>query len=527
VIALVLGAAIALMVLGTPLFLVVGTIGVLCFYFFAPEYSSSFQAYQIFPRRIFELTEKNVLLAIPFFVISGNMMTEGKIAHKIINFAKSLLGWLPGGLAISTVLACMIFAAISGSSLVTVVAIGSMVYPALRKDGYPDGFSIGLLTSAGSLGILIPPSIPMLVYAISVQGVDPADLFLAGVLPGFIIGGVFMLYSVALGWGKSYARTPFALSNVWAALKDGFWALNLPVLILGGIYTGLFTPTEAAAMSVVYALVVELFIHRTLKISRLAPIFVESAVSIGTLIVIMAMSFGLNDFLVAQQIPDRAAEWLLERNLTASSFLLLLNALLLVAGALMDIISAILILAPLMAPIAASLGLDPLHLGIIFIVNLEIGFLTPPIGLNLFVASTVFKKPLGMVIRSVVPFILLMIVALGLFSYVPSTALGPVNLLKGRPFWQPLVKEKPAEPAPGEAPADAAAAKPGVLSLEEMMKKTMQDGGEDAGDDEADGSDVTGTPGTAAPAPSTGNRVLTLEEMMKKTMPADGADTAE
>jgi C4-dicarboxylate transporter DctM subunit len=389
------------------------------------------------------LTTKNVLLAIPFFVVSGAIMSAGDIANRLVGVAKAFTGSLPGGLAIATVGGCVFFAAISGSSPVTVIAIGSIMVPALRRAGYDDKFSIGLLTTAGSLGILIPPSIPMLVFAIVAGASAPVDigeLFMAGLLPGLFIGGLLALYSmIVAGRAGSVGRTPFSFAEVGKAVRHGMWAILLPVLILGGIYSGVFTATEAAAVSVIYALVVELYIHRTIGWGHLPKILAESAVMMGTLIIIMVLAFGLNDFLVEEKVPDRAVAWIQSMDLDALEFLLGINLLLLVVGCLMDSISAILIIAPLLTPIAVKLGIDPIHLGVVFIVNLEIGYLTPPIGLNLFVSSSVFDKPLGMVIRSVVPFIGVMMVGLAVITYVPSVALGPVNvLMRDKPFYEPL-----------------------------------------------------------------------------------------
>ncbi|RMG20527.1 MAG: TRAP transporter large permease, partial [Deltaproteobacteria bacterium] len=478
---LVVAAVVGLILLGEPLFVIIGVLATLCFFLWGEGYDH-YEAYQIFVVKMANLTTKNVLLAIPFFVISGAIMTAGGIAERLVSVAKAVVGSLPGGLAMATVGACIFFAAISGSSPVTVIAIGSMIFPALLKEGYGERFSLGLIASAGSLGILIPPSIPMLVYAIVASAtatVDVGELFLAGVLPGVFLGGLMCTYAFAVGLSARrasgemdtarLARTvggallllgggalaAWLLARYVPALlvvallggsgyflyrfRRSFWALLLPILILGGIYSGLFTPTEAAAVSVVYALVVELFIHRELRPGDVPGIFVESGVLMGALLVIMALAFGLNDFLVEAKVPDLAVAAIKEMELSPLGFLLVVNLLLIVVGFFMDSVSAILIIVPLLVPVARRLGIDPVHLGIVFIVNLEIGYLTPPIGLNLFVASTVFERPMGTVIRSVLPFIALMLVGLGVVTYVPSLSLGPVNLLlRGKPFYEPL-----------------------------------------------------------------------------------------
>lgn len=460
---LLLFAALAAMVaLGSPLFVIIGVLAALSFLLFGENYtvgsctslsSDTVCGFETFPAKMAELANKPVLLAIPFFVVSGAIMSAGDIANRLVTFARALVGWLPGGLAIASVGGCIFFAAISGSSPVTVIAIGTMMYPALTKAGYKDSFSMGLVTTAGSLGILIPPSIPMLVFAIVAGAASPIDigeLFMAGIMPGIMIAGLLSVYSMIVAGRSVKERDVFSLKEVYRAFLDGFWAISLPAIILGGIYTGLFTATEAAAVSVVYSLVVELYIHRTLTWSQIPKVLSEAGVLMGTLLIIMSLAFGLNDFLVDQQVPQLAVEWITGMDLSPIQFLLIVNLFLLVVGALMDSISAILIIAPLLTPIAASLGIDPVHMGVIFIVNLEIGYLTPPIGINLFVASAAFGKPMGAVIKSVLPFIGLMFVGLVIVTYVPTVSLGAVNvLLRDKPMYEPLPEARPAGPGGG------------------------------------------------------------------------------
>jgi len=496
--ALLLLAAIALMIaLGSPLFVIIGVVATMSFMLYGEGYtdlgacggldaeSTELCKFDDVPPKIAALTSQPVLLAIPFFVVSGAIMSAGDIANRLVAFARALVGFLPGGLAIATVGGCVFFAAISGSSPVTVIAIGAVMYPALVRAGYKERFSLGLVTSAGSLGIVIPPSIPMLVFAIVAGGaitIDVGELFMSGILPGLLIGALLAVYAMFVAAKEGTTeRTKFSLREVWVSFRDGLWAILLPVQILGGIYSGLFTPTEAAAVSVIYALVVELFVHRQLGAHQLPKILAESAVMMGSLLVIMALAFGLNDFLVEEKIPDRAVALIQSWKLGTIQFLLVVNVLLLIAGALMDSISAIMIIAPLVTPIAIRLGIDPIHLGIIFIVNLEIGYLTPPIGLNLFVASSVFNKSLGECIKAVVPYVLIMIVGLGIVTYVPSIAMGPVNvLLRGEPFYEPF----PMSPDEGARTMRADAPKilkPGegtgeqrVRSMEEITRITGQ-----------------------------------------------------
>ncbi len=492
---LVLTALALAVLLAQPLYVLLGAVSLVGYQYLSDLPPAD---YGIFPEKIFELTDKNVLLAIPFFVVSGAIMTHGSIARRLVDFAAALTNWQPGGLAVAALGGCMMFAAISGSSPVTVIAIGSMMYPALLKAGFPDRLSSGLLTAAGSLGILIPPSIPMVLYAISVSGrqvVDVGELFLAGVGPGLLIGALLWAYLTAVALKRSSARKAdlrrlmkglavlaipiavgslstlalggaghlvtlagllaLALVRAWRQFIDGFWALLLPGVILGGIYTGFFTPTEAAAVSVVYALVVELFIHRDLRFAKLPDVIVDSAVMMGALIVIMVIAFVFNDFLVEAKVPEQAVALLRDLDLSPMAFLLALNIFLLIVGCFMDIMSAILIIAPLVVPMGAAMGVDPVHMGIIFIVNLEVGYLTPPIGLNLFVASTLFRKPVGEIVRAVMPFTVVMIAGVLLVTYLPSIALAPGRWLRGL--------NEPAKK---------------VLSIEELMRQAEEHEGE-------------------------------------------------
>jgi C4-dicarboxylate transporter DctM subunit len=415
---------IILLVFGVPLFVVLGIATALCFWLLEET------PLVVMAQQMFTTTDSFPLMAIPFFVLAGAIMISGGIARRLIDFARSLVSWLPGGLGITTVLACMFFAAISGSSPATVAAIGMIMFPALLKERYQENFSLGLVTSAGSLGILIPPSIPMIIYAITV-GVSVNKLFIAGVLPGIFIGLLLILFTILVQRKTDTERIPFRLQEVFQRSIHGFWAILLPFLILGGIYTGKFTATEAAAVAVVYAFVVEVFIHRETSIKKIPSIITQAAVSMGTILIIIAIAKSFSQFLTIQMVSYEIPEYIQSHISTKWGFLLTLNVLLLVTGCLMDIISAILILAPLTAPIAKAMGIDPVHLGIIYIVNLEIGYLTPPIGINLFVSSVIFKKPIFQVIRSILPFLLLLLLGLIAVTYFPKLSLFLVELYKG------------------------------------------------------------------------------------------------
>jgi C4-dicarboxylate transporter, DctM subunit len=525
----VFGALVLLAVLGAPLFVILGAVATLCFLLFGDGYDT-FGSFEVFVVKIANLSTKNVLLAIPFFVVSGAIMSAGSIAPRLIGLARALTGWLPGGLGVATVFACVFFASISGSSPVTVIAIGSLLLPALLKEGYQEKFSLGMLTAAGSLGIIIPPSIPMLVYALVASNTAPVDvgeMFLAGLVPGMILAGLLALYAVITGVREKTPTTPFNLREVLTAFREGAWSLGLPVVILGGIYSGLFTPTEAAAVSVAYALVVELLIHRQLKFKELFDALLESGVALGALLMIMALTFGLNDFLVEQRVPDLAAEWIATQNMTPLGFVLAINVLLLLVGCLMDSISALLILAPLLVPIGHALGLDLVHLGIIFIINLEIGYLTPPVGMNLFVASSVFNRPLGMVVRGALPYLGIMAVGLLVMSYVPTLSLGPVNaLLRGTDFYVAFPTAAPARAeklreATFEAEPQDGAGEGEVKTLGQMMeearrRREREEAGEEGGGGESERGGA-GEPG----------RVKTMQEMMEEARRRREAELAQ
>lgn len=421
---LIVLVALVCLLLGAPLFAALAVLTLGCVHFLGDGFLTDIAA------DMFNAVNKDVLLAIPFFVVAGQVMTEGSIARRIIAVARAWLGWMPAGLAVTAVGACVFFAAISGSSPVTLIAIGSVLFPALVKEGYSEKFSLGLLTSAGSLGILIPPSIPMILYAVAVSTpempVSVGDLFLAGVVPGLMIALVLGIFSIFTQGHR--ARFPFRAAEAFATLREGIWSLLLPVIILGGIYSGICTATEASAIAVVYALAVELFAHRDLKLRAIPGLLVEGGLGMGVLFLVIVLAMALNQFLALEQIPQGLAEKMQSLVSSPLAFALMVNVFLLAVGCVMDIMSAILILAPILAPMAAAYGFNPIHFAIIFIVNLEIGYFTPPIGLNLFVASSTFKKPLETVVVSCLPFIALFLVCLGLITAFPGISLGLVRL---------------------------------------------------------------------------------------------------
>ena len=374
-------------------------------------------------QQLFNGLDNFVLIAVPLFILAGNVMGEGKIAEKLVAVMNLVAGRLTGGLAIASVLSCIFFAAISGSSPATVIAIGSIMMPALIKEGYGEKFSIGLLTSSGSLGILIPPSIPMILYAL-VMNVSVAEIFLAGFLPGFFIGGSLILYSYLIsrkhGW-RSEKKYTFAEAK--RTIKEGIWAIFLPFIVLGGIYGGVFTPTEAAAVSVIYAILVEMLIYKELTFRRIMEIAKKSAILSGCLLFILSCAMTFVWLLTVEQIPQKLAGFIITHVAEKWLFLLAVNVLFLIIGCLMDIVTAVIVISPILLETLRMFNIDPVHFGIVMIVNIECGFLTPPFGLNLFVSMAIMKKTLVEVSRMIIPFLILFILCLFTLTYVPKISL--------------------------------------------------------------------------------------------------------
>ena len=414
--------ALVLMIVGAPLYVVIGTAVLLCVKLLGNGEIISVAD------DMYGAVKKEVLLAIPFFVLAGGLMTSGSIAKRMIRFARSLIGWVPGGVAVSTVVACMMFAAISGSAPVTVIAIGGIMFPAMVKLKYNEDFSLGLVTSAGTLGILIPPSIPMIIYAIMApvggRALSIRELFIAGVMPGLIVGLVLAIHAMIAADPENKAKVAFSAKEVRESFFQGVFSLALILLIFVGIYVGWFTVVEASAVAVLYALAIELFVHREIKPKELFDSFIDSGSMMGVLFAILVLAISFNMYLTEEQIPQAAAEWLSSSVDSKIGFLILVNIFLLILGCIMDIMSAIMIVAPLLAPIAMYYGIDPIHFGIIFIVNLQIGYITPPMGMNLFVSSSYFDRSLVQVIKASFPFIFVLFVALLAVTYIPWLSLG-------------------------------------------------------------------------------------------------------
>ncbi|MCC7259314.1 MAG: TRAP transporter large permease subunit [Gammaproteobacteria bacterium] len=369
---------------------------------------------------VWDAANKDVLLSVPLYMLAGNVMARGVMAERLIRLLRALSGPLPGGLAMATVLACALFAAVSGSGTVTMLAIGSVMYPALLAAGHRREFALGALCSAGTLGVIIPPSIPLILYGVMTQ-TSIADLFLAGVGPGLLLTALLTLYAGARN--RQLAGTRWVGTEIRAALAAAFWALLMPVIVLGGIYSGHFTPTESAAVAAAYAIVVEMFVYRELDVAGLRDVVAGTTALLGALFPVLMFALSLTIFLTYAQVPDAAVAWVAERVTSPLTFLVGVNLLLLAVGSVMDIGSAILVLAPLLAPLAVAQGIDPVHFGIIMVVNLEIGYLTPPVGMNLIVATSAYGEDFRLVCRAVVPFVLLMLTGLVVIAYWPALSL--------------------------------------------------------------------------------------------------------
>ena len=409
---------IATVILGLPLYAIMGIITGFCYMMLAGEPLS------VVIGDIYYAADKEVLLAVPLFVLAGQIMTKGSISRRLIQVATAFTRPIPGGLGLAAVFSCSVFAAISGSSPVTLIAIGSLLYPALTQAGYSKRFSMGLLSTGGTLGIIIPPSIPMIIFAI-MAGVSVVDLFKAGVGPGLLL--MTLLGGYAILRAPKSARSPFDPKEAIGALKSGILSLFMPIMILGGIYSGFFTATESAAIAVLYALIVEIFIHREFKFKQLTTVAVETAETLGLLFLILILAVSLNKYMTIEEIPQMLVDMISQNVNSKLGFMLLVNVVLLVVGCFMDAMSAILVLAPLLTPMAQHFGVDPVHFGIIMIVNLEIGYLTPPIGINLFVASGMFKESIGEVVKAVVPYLFVMLLGLALICAFPQISLFPLK----------------------------------------------------------------------------------------------------
>ena len=411
------------MFLGMPVAVALGLSSLLTILFFAQDSLASLSL------KLFETSEHYTLLSIPFFILGGAFMTTGGVAKRMIRFANACIGHLRGGLAMASVMACMLFAAVSGSSPATVVAVGSIVIAGMVRAGYSQPFAAGVICNAGTLGILIPPSIVMVVYGAATE-TSVGKLFMAGVIPGILLGLLLMVAIYVRARMIDLPKQPRAtLGEVLSSGRDSLWGLLLIVIILGGIYGGVFTPTEAAAVAAVYAFVIAVFVYRDIGMRKVPHVLIDAGKVTVMLMFIVANALLFAHVLTTERIPQQIAEIIIGWGMTGWQFLIVVNILLLIAGMFMEPTGIILILAPILFPIATRLGIDPVHLGIIMVVNLEIGMVTPPIGLNLFVTAGITGMSIGQVVRAALPWSMVLLAFLVVITYVPAITLFLPNLL--------------------------------------------------------------------------------------------------
>ena len=421
----IFGLLVVLMLTGMPISIALG-LTVLGFLFTMTDVPV-----QAVALKLFTGIEKFEIMAIPFFILAGNFLTHGGVARRMIQFATSMVGHWHGGLALSGVVACALFAAVSGSSPATVVAIGSILLPAMVNQGYPKRFGAGVITTSGALGILIPPSIVMVMYSVSTN-TSVGKLFMAGVVPGLLLALLLGVTTWVLARKKDYPRLPRAgAAERWKALRDSLWGLLLIVVVIGGIYSGMFTPTEAAAMSAVYAFVIAVFVYKDLTLKQVPRVLLDSASMSAMLLYIITNAVLFSFLMTSEGIPQAMAGWIMDKGLGQVSFLLVVNLLLLLAGNVMEPSSIVLIMAPILFPVATALGVDPVHFGIIMVVNMEIGMCHPPVGLNLYVASGIARMGISELTVAVMPWLLTMIAFLLMITYLPQISLWLPRLVFG------------------------------------------------------------------------------------------------
>ena len=408
-------AIILLMLFGAPLFAVI--CGVTLFLLFSGRIDSSAMIIDMY-----RMATTPVLVAIPLFTFAGYLLSESGAPKRLIRLSDAILGWLPGGLSIIALVTCAIFTALTGATGLTIIALGGILFPALLQGRYPEKFSLGLLTTSGTLGLLFPPSLPLIIYAI-VAKVRIDELFLAGILPGTLLVALLSSFSIYKAVMTDVPRKEFHLPEVFQALKGMIWELPLPIVVLGGIYSGYFAVSEAAAITAVYVLLVEVVIYRDVKWRDLPKVMRKSMVLVGGILIIMGAALGLTNYLIDEQVPMKILEFIKSRITTPLAFLVVLNFFLLAVGCIMGTFSALIVIVPLIPPVAQAYGIDPIHLGMIILTNLEIGASIPPLGINLFISSIRFEKTVLRLYVSSLPFIAVLLFALAIITYLPWLSL--------------------------------------------------------------------------------------------------------
>jgi tripartite ATP-independent transporter DctM subunit len=404
-----------LLLIGAPIFIVI--CGLTLYLFFSSQIDTS-----AIIGEIYRLATTPVLVAIPLFTFTGYLLSESGAPRRLIRLSNAILGWLPGGLSVIALSTCAIFTALTGATGLTIIALGGILLPAMMRARYPEPFSLGLITTSGTLGLLFPPSLPLIIYAV-VAKVRIDHLFIAGILPGVLLLGLLSTFSIYISVRADVPRSRFEFNEVFGALKDAVWELPLPFVVLGGIYSGYFAVSEAAAISAVYVLLVEVVIYRDIKFRALPGVMRQSMVLVGGILIILGAAMGLTNYLIDAQIPLKMLDFFKVHIQSKIVFLMVLNGFLLTVGCTMGIFSALVVVVPLMGPIAQAYGIHPIHLGIIFLTNLEIGASIPPLGINLFIASMRFEKPVLRLYVASLPFIAILLLALALITYWPSLSL--------------------------------------------------------------------------------------------------------
>jgi tripartite ATP-independent transporter DctM subunit len=407
--------AILLMLIGVPVFAVICGLALYLFYAAGIDLSAIIID-------MHRMATTPVLVAIPLFTFSGFLLSESGAPKRLIRLSNAILGWMPGGIAVIALISCAIFTALTGATGLTIIALGGILLPAMTRARYPEDFSLGLLTTSGTLGLLFPPSLPLIVYAI-VAGIRIDQLFIAGILPGILLVVLLSLFGIARAVHARVPKTRFQVSEILSALREALWELPLPLVVLGGIYSGKFAVSEAAAITAVYVLIVEVVIYRDINWRELPEIMKKSMVLVGAVLIILGAAMGLTNYLIDAEIPMQMLDFFKTHIHSKTLFLIVLNLFLLAVGCTMGIFSALVVVVPLLAPIAAAYGMDPIHLGIIFLANLEIGASIPPLGINLFIASIRFERPVLRLYWASLPFIAILLGALALITYIPWISL--------------------------------------------------------------------------------------------------------
>ncbi len=408
-------AAILFMLIGVPVFVVICGLSLYLFFVAGIDLSAIII-------EMHRMATTPVLVAIPLFTFAGYLLSESGAPKRLIRLSNAVLGWLPGGLSVIALISCAVFTALTGATGLTIIALGGILLPAMMRSKYPEVFSLGLLTTSGTLGLLFPPSLPLIIYAI-VAKIRIDQLFIAGILPGILLVVLLSVFSITRAVKADVPKTAFRVSEIYSALKEAVWELPLPVVVLGGIYSGKFAVSEAAAITAVYVLIVEVIIYRDIGWKALPEIMKKSMVLVGGVLIILGAAMGLTNYLIDAEIPMQLLDFFKTRIESKILFLIVLNLFLLAVGCTMGIFSALVVVVPLLSPIAQAYGIDPIHLGIIFLANLEIGASIPPLGINLFIASIRFERPVLKLYVASLPFIAILLIALALITYIPWMSL--------------------------------------------------------------------------------------------------------